>query len=63
VLKDMDIDQASGGSAATTTRSSGRVQKKGRGKAKAAMVFPVYKRGRRVGPRLSKTQRRKSLKP
>ncbi|KAK3169485.1 hypothetical protein OEA41_008868 [Lepraria neglecta] len=62
---EMDLDQADTSTNATNSgsRSSGRIQKKGRGKARAAMVFPVYKKGRRVGPQLSKRQRRKSLRP
>ncbi|KAK4692515.1 hypothetical protein P7C71_g4704, partial [Lecanoromycetidae sp. Uapishka_2] len=66
----MELDQADDQaddqaeeSTPTAKRSSGRIQRKGRGKAKAAMVFPVYKNGKRIGPRLSKMQRRKSLRP
>ncbi|KAL2050782.1 hypothetical protein ABVK25_009020 [Lepraria finkii] len=62
---EMDLDQANTSTNATNSgsRSIGSIQKKGRGKARAAMVFPVYKKGRRVGAQLSKRQRRKSLRP
>ena len=62
---EMDIEQVKKDKSNTKFISGnrGRIQKKGRSKAKAAMVFPVYKKGRRIGPRLSKMQRRKSLRP
>ena len=58
----MDIDGPKDSTPASTG-TKGRVQKKGRGKAKAAMVFPVYKKGTRVGPRLTKRQKKASLRP
>lgn len=61
----MDIDQAKQPSSTTqsTSRSTSRVQKPGRGKARAAMVFPIYRKGKRVGPRLSARETKKSLRP
>ena len=50
----MDIDDGEGAAASTSApRSKGasRVQKWGRGKASSSMVFPVYKKGKRVGAR------------
>ncbi|KAI9826800.1 MAG: hypothetical protein M1832_005738 [Thelocarpon impressellum] len=49
VEKQMDLDDGPG---ATTTKSSrrkssGRVQKRGRGKPRNTLVFPVYRKGRR----------------
>ncbi|KAK0512947.1 hypothetical protein JMJ35_004964 [Cladonia borealis] len=63
--QEMDVEQDNGSikDAESRPRSSGRIQKKGRGKAKAAMIFPVYRKGKRVGPHLNKRQRRKSLRP
>ena len=46
-----------------TPKASNRIQKRARSKAKAAMVFPIYKKGKRVGPHLSSRQRKQSLKP
>ena len=60
---DVEQDNDSMKAAESRSRSSGRIHKKGRGKAKAAMVFPVYRKGKRVGPHLNKRQRRKSLRP
>ena len=62
---DMDIDQVKQPSSAmaSISRANGQIQKRGRGKARAAMVFPVYKKGKRVGPRLSARERKKSLRP
>ena len=51
---DMEIDSTISAATSKTTstlRGSGRVQKRRRGKARAAMVFPVYKKGKRIGPR------------
>lgn len=63
--EEMDIDQAKQPSSTTASvsRSSGQIQKRGRGKARAAMVFPIYKKGKRVGPHLSARERKKSLRP
>lgn len=65
VSTDMDVEQATEFKTAmkSTPRIAKRIEKKGRGKAKASMVFPVYKKGRRVGPRLSTRQKKQSLKP
>ncbi|MCJ1458366.1 hypothetical protein MMC28_008738 [Mycoblastus sanguinarius] len=62
---DMDIGQAKNPSSTAKSISGklSRVQKRERGKARAAMVFPVYKKGRKVGPHLTARQRRKSLRP
>ena len=63
---EMDIDEANQHNSTTTksvSRSIGRVQKRGRGKASAAMVFSIYKQGKRVGPRLSARERKKGLRP
>ena len=62
---DMDVDQPTGSSgyADKSKRGEKRIQKRGRDKAKAAMVFPVYKKGRKIGPRLSARQKRNSLRP
>lgn len=64
-ITDMDIDEATGSTLAKASRSksSGRIQKRGRNKARASTVFPVYKKGKRIGPHLSMKQRRKSLRP
>lgn len=61
----MDVDQVTGNNSTSrsTTRSTKRVEKRGRVKAKASMVFPVYKKGRRIGPRLTARQKKQSLKP
>jgi len=61
----MEIEQVTESCPATrsTPRGTKRIEKKGRSKAKASMVFPVYKKGRRVGPRLSARQKKQSLKP
>ena len=56
---EMSIDQADRPSS-TREPSSSRVQKRRRGKARAAMVFPIYRKGKRVGPRLSARERKKS---
>ncbi|KAF6241569.1 hypothetical protein HO173_000280 [Letharia columbiana] len=63
--EEMDNDQAKQPSSTTelVSRSTSRVQKRGRGKARASMVFPIYKKGKRVGPRLSARDRKKSLRP
>lgn len=65
VCTDMDIEQVTESNPATRSTPQGtkRIEKKGRSKAKASMVFPVYKKGRRVGPRLSARQKKQSLKP
>lgn len=47
----MDADKPSQNTSHQRSRSARRVEKQGRGKARAAMVFPVFKKGRRVGPR------------
>lgn len=61
----MDVDQIIEAKSASrpTTRNTKRVEKRGRVKAKASMVFPVYKKGRRIGPRLTVRQKKQSLKP
>ncbi|KAL6719579.1 hypothetical protein ACLMJK_001499 [Lecanora helva] len=61
----MDLDHVIATSAATHTksRSAKRLPKKGRTKAAASMVFPIYKKGRRIGPRLGARQRKQSLRP
>lgn len=61
----MDVDQITEPNSASrpTTRNTKRVEKRGRVKAKASMVFPVYKKGRRIGPRLTARQKKQSLKP
>lgn len=48
---EMDADKPSQNTSHQRSRSARRVEKQGRGKARAAMVFPVFKKGRRVGPR------------
>ena len=62
---DMDIDPAKqiGSTAGLVSRSTRRVQKRGHGKARAAMVFPIHDKGKRMGARLSARERKKSLKP
>ena len=40
-----------------------RIAKRGRSKSKAAMVFPVFRLGKRVGLHLSSRQRKQNLKP
>ena len=47
----MDIDEGAGVKTKPITRDSSRIQKRVRHKAKSTMVFPVYKQGRKVGPR------------
>ncbi|KAL2037022.1 hypothetical protein N7G274_010307 [Stereocaulon virgatum] len=63
--EEMDFDRVKNSTNATKSgsRASGRIQKRWRSKARAAMVFPVYNKGRRVGSQLNKRQRRKSLRP
>ncbi|CAF9943476.1 MAG: hypothetical protein ALECFALPRED_000461 [Alectoria fallacina] len=61
--QEMGIDQAKEPSSTTETLSSGRVQKRERGKTRAAMMFPIYKKGKRIGPHLSVRERKKSLRP
>ena len=48
----MEIDEVTGAAGTQQSKKSNRIQKRGRHKAKATMVFPVYKKGRRVGPRI-----------
>ena len=62
---EMDIEQVRQSSSATESafRNTSRVQKRGRGKAKAAMVFPIYRKGKRVGLRFRAKERKKSLRP
>lgn len=48
---DMDIDEEAGVRPKQNPKKSGRVQKRAKHKAQSTMVFPVYKKGRRVGPR------------
>lgn len=59
----MGVDEAEYSDMKPASRSRGRVQKRGRGKARSAMVFPVYKKGKRVGLKLNARQRKSSLKP
>ena len=47
----MDIDATGDIAQRGSSKKSGRIQKRGRQKAKSSMVFPVYKKGRRVMPR------------
>ena len=54
--------QTTGSSLAVPKRSR-RVEKQSRSKSKAAMVFPTYSKGKRLGPRLSARGRKQSLKP
>ena len=60
----MDIDQAKqpDSTAESVTKSTSRVQKRGRGKG-AANVFPVYIKGKRFGTRLGAKGGKASLKP
>ena len=44
-------------------KKSRRVEKRSHSKSKAAMVFPTYTKGKRLGPRLSARGRKQSLKP
>lgn len=50
-ITEMDIDHADGVAQKRGAKGSNRIQKRGRQKAKSSMVFPVYKKGRRVVPR------------
>ena len=61
----MDIDQISDASRAAgkSHDNKRRNEKKGKSKAKAAMIFPVFKKGRKIGPRLTARQKRISLRP
>jgi len=49
---EMDIDPSDGVVQKRGAKGSHRIQKRGRQKAKSSMVFPVYKKGRRVVPRM-----------
>lgn len=57
--EEMDIDQAKDhcSTVKQSSRSARRVEK--RSKARAAMVFPVYRKGQRVGPRRRRREDRK----
>lgn len=48
---DMEIDEEAGVTAKPSTKRPNRIQKRVRHKARSTMVFPVYKKGKRVGPR------------
>lgn len=49
----MDIDNTAHATRKVSSKkSSGRIQKKGRHKAKSSMVFPVYKKARKAMPRI-----------
>lgn len=55
----MEVDDGEVAAASTTAlvaKGVSRIQKRGRGKASSSMVFPVYKKGKRVGG--GKKQRR-----
>lgn len=56
----MEVDNgvvAAASSAAPVAKGASRIQKRGRGKASLAMVFPVYKKGKRTGGGAGKKQR------
>ena len=63
----MDIDQTrqpnSTTDSSSRTGSAGQIQKRGRSKARPAMGFPVYRKGKRVGARLNVREIKKSLRP
>ncbi|KAI9842522.1 MAG: hypothetical protein M1838_003094 [Thelocarpon superellum] len=59
---EMDVDEGPGAqkskAKASKQRSPGRIQKRGRGKAKNAVVFPTYgKKGRGKGPGFTGSRR------
>ena len=59
----MDIDGGNASESRSLAGRRGRIQKKRRGKSSAAMVFPVYKKGKLTGPKLNAKRRKQSLKP
>ena len=59
----MDIDEGEASKTKSVPGGCGRIHKKRRGKARAAIVFPTYKKGKRTGPNLNARQRKQSLKP
>ncbi|MCJ1337074.1 hypothetical protein MMC09_002353 [Bachmanniomyces sp. S44760] len=51
-LIDMDLDRSASQTPASRSKnSSGKVQKRGRTKLSSSLVFPVYKKGKRLGTR------------
>ncbi|KAM0801982.1 hypothetical protein BDR22DRAFT_846012 [Usnea florida] len=60
--EEMNIDQAQEDCSTVKqiSRNTRRVEK--RSKARAAMVFPVYRKGQRVGPRLRRRERQQSIR-
>ena len=57
MISDMDLDDGMTGPVMSKTkkrRNSGRVQKRGRGKPRNTLVFPTYKKGKRVNNSKSK---------
>ena len=48
---EMEIDLESKATTVRSSKSAGlsRIQKKGRAKARASMIFPVYKNGKKIG--------------